>query len=172
MVSAYLVALDWTATPSLDTTTASVVYREQVALCGLLLPSIGATPPSSEDFLMREYRHCIRLGFLSCLVSTSVLTSGCGPNCQSTCNALYLESECNIQVPGITREVLLSRCNSACEDALEIPGEAGNYAPNERTKVGQTVNLQNDIQAAMWMDCIGETACENIEDGYCEPVTF
>ena len=34
------------------------------------------------------------------LLPVAVLSAGCGPNCQNTCNKIYQPSECNIQRPG------------------------------------------------------------------------
>ena len=96
---------------------------------------------------------------------------GCGPTCQSTCNRLYQESECGIQAVGDDSVAdLTSRCMDECENALEIPGEVGDYTPDEYTPSSETVTLQNDKQAALWMDCVSETACEYLEEGYCAPV--
>ena len=53
----------------------------------------------------------------------ALLLSGCGPDCQSTCNKLFQETECNLQRPGQSRDDLLRSCNDACADGLETPGE-------------------------------------------------
>lgn len=98
------------------------------------------------------------------------LLSGCGPDCQSTCNRLYNESECNIQSPGATREELLGRCNTECGNALDVPGEVGDYNPNEYTPSNENIELENDKRAAVWMDCVAATSCEFLNDGYCAPV--
>ena len=107
---------------------------------------------------------------LALLISAAALGSGCGPDCQSTCNKLYQESECNTQSPGRSRDELLSRCNQECEDALVVPGEVGDYQPNEYTPSSVAVTLKNDKQAAAWMDCVQETSCEFLNTGYCAPV--
>jgi len=57
-----------------------------------------------------------------------------------------------------------------CESALKIPGEVGNYTPNEYTPASEPVTLENDHQAAVWMDCVAETSCEFLDGGYCAPV--
>lgn len=99
-----------------------------------------------------------------------LLLTGCGPDCQATCNRLYQESECNIQSPGATRDALVTRCNQECEGALETPGEVGDYQPNEYTPANESVTLENDKMAATWMDCVSATSCELLNDGYCAPV--
>lgn len=96
--------------------------------------------------------------------------SGCGPNCQSTCEKLYLESECNTQRPGRTTDELLQRCASECEEALKRPGEIGDYDPYDNSGSGSSIVLENELQAAVWMECVAESACEKIDDGYCAPV--
>jgi len=110
------------------------------------------------------------IGLIAGLCLLAIGAAGCGPDCQSTCNILYQSEECGIASPGSTQSELLSTCLDACENALEIPGELGRYDPNERTPSSQNVELKNDKQAAVWMDCVVETACENIEEGYCAPV--
>jgi hypothetical protein len=109
---------------------------------------------------------------LVALVAAAVPISGCGPTCQSTCNRLYQEAEpsCNIQSVASDRTELLTRCNESCEDALDTPGEIGDYTPHEYTPSSKNIDLENDKQAALWMDCVAETSCEHLNDGYCAPV--
>ncbi len=104
------------------------------------------------------------------LVAVGALAAGCGPDCQSTCNRLYQTEQCNIQSPGSTQGELLSTCSEACESALEQPGEVGDYTPNEYTPKSEATVLQNDKQAAIWMDCVATTDCSFLETGYCAPV--
>ena len=111
-----------------------------------------------------------RLLVSTALVVVSAVAVGCGPDCQSTCNTLYQSEQCNIQSPGSDQGELLNTCMDACEDALKQPGEVGDYNPTEYTPASVSVTLQNDKQAAVWMDCVSETACEFLESGYCAPV--
>jgi hypothetical protein len=123
-----------------------------------------------------------RSALLALVVAVASLATGCGNDCQSTCQRLYGdEPNCNIERPGKTKEELLRDCEDHCKEALRTPGEVGNYNPTERTPQSETVNLDNDKQAALWMDCIEETACtyldpnprsenDNQEGGYCAPV--
>jgi hypothetical protein len=104
------------------------------------------------------------------LLSTSLLATACGPNCQSTCNRLYQENECNIQSAGASRSELVKICNDECEAALDTPGELGDYDPHVYTPKSVTTSLENDQQAAAWMDCIDVKSCELLADGYCAPV--
>lgn len=124
---------------------------------------------------MRTVRFIIGLGFVA------AWAAGCGPDCQSTCNKLYQTEQCGIVSPGQTQSELLSTCLDSCESALGTPGEVGDYDPNEYTPASVSVELQNDKQAAVWMDCVAETSCcllgagnecssDNATPGYCAPV--
>ena len=97
------------------------------------------------------------------------LNVGCGPTCQSTCSRLYYEDECGIPTPGRDTDDAFRDCVGMCQGALKHPGEMGVYDPDERLTSGESIELQNEVQAAAWMDCIEQTACDQIEDGYCEP---
>ena len=105
--------------------------------------------------------------------ATSMTTlAACGPDCQSTCNRLFLENECNLQFPGQSRDDLLRECNNACSDALTTPGEIREeYRPNQYTPRDQSVRFQNDQEAALWMDCVEAQACEKLNEGYCAPTS-
>jgi hypothetical protein len=103
---------------------------------------------------------------------TTLLASGCGPNCQTTCDRLYGSTgeDCAIARPNTTESDLKRTCRKACQDALSIPGELEGYDPDERQGSSASVEIENDKQAAVWMDCIAETSCEDLEKGYCAPV--
>jgi hypothetical protein len=114
---------------------------------------------------------------LSVLAGLAGLMSvGCGPNCQSTCNRLYSNGDdygipdCSIERGGTLTERLISDCLTACNDALANTGEVGDYRPDERHGSSTSIILENELQAAMWMDCIAETSCEDLESGYCAPI--
>ncbi len=94
----------------------------------------------------------------------------CGPDCQSTCNKLYQTYECGIERPGTTLNERVDRCMDECNLALRKPGKLGDYNPNEETPRSEDINLENDQQAAAWMDCVKNTACENLERNFCAPV--
>lgn len=115
-----------------------------------------------------------RKSFLIALTGlVALLASGCGPNCQSTCSRLYGNGtdECQITRPGYqTSEQLSNTCMDACEEALTKSGEVGDYDPNARHGSTTGVVLENEKQAAVWMDCIVETDCDFLESGYCAPV--
>lgn len=103
------------------------------------------------------------------LLAVALATSGCGPDCYSTCSKLYQE-ECNFESPGQTQSELLDTCVETCQSALITPGDVGEYNPYEKQPGDAAITIENDRQAALWMDCIAETACEKLEEGYCAPV--
>ena len=106
-----------------------------------------------------------------------VALQGCGPDCQSSCDKLFGdgEGECNIQVPGKEGEagrVEMTRdCVSHCEQALARNGDVGDYSPNERAGANDEVSLDNEKQAALWMDCVEATSCDYLGENYCAPTT-
>lgn len=98
--------------------------------------------------------------------------AGCdNPDCQSTCNKLYAESECDLRSAGQTREDLLRTCSQECETALDKSGEIRpSFKPDEDTPNDESISLESDKEAALWMDCIAETDCALLDEGYCAPV--
>jgi|GEM_PF-3446914 len=107
----------------------------------------------------------------SALLLLSVGASGCGPDCQSTCNRLYSQNECDIQRAGIERVELTDTCMERCETALTKPGDADpDYNPGEKMPPSKEVEesiVETDTEAAMWMDCVEETSCDLLDEGYC-----
>lgn len=103
------------------------------------------------------------------LLTAVVTTTGCGPDCYSTCGKLYQE-ECNFESPGQTQSELLDTCVETCQAALNTPGEVGDYNPYEKQPGDAAITIENDRQAALWMDCIAESACEKLDEGYCAPI--
>ncbi len=102
------------------------------------------------------------------LAALSTTLVACGPDCQSSCEKLYSENECGIEVAGVSRDDLLGQCNTTCENALEQTGEIrDNYKPNEFTPSDKALIIENDREAALWMDCVEENACIKLEEGYC-----
>ena len=107
----------------------------------------------------------------------AALASGCaGPDCYTSCEKIFGdgEGECNIQIPGKEgasgREEMINSCLAHCEAAMKRNGDIGTYSPNERTSSGDDVSLDNEKQAALWMDCVDETSCDNLNKNYCAPV--
>jgi NAD-dependent dihydropyrimidine dehydrogenase PreA subunit len=111
-----------------------------------------------------------RIVVLSLATAFGFVTA-CGPNCQSTCRRLYTTDGCNIERPGnITSDQLIGTCMDACEGALAKPGDLGTYNPFEAPGSSTSVTLDNEMQAAIWMDCVEATACEDLGSGYCAPI--
>jgi hypothetical protein len=94
----------------------------------------------------------------------------CNPTCQSVCNKVYSEQYCGIVRPGKDQDELISDCIGYCEEALSEPGELGTYDPYERVSSSTSVNLDNERQAALWMDCVSEQSCTRLGQGYCAPI--
>ncbi|MCO4747904.1 MAG: hypothetical protein KC912_24135 [Proteobacteria bacterium] len=102
-----------------------------------------------------------------------LLAAGCGPTCPTTCAKIYgqaADGNCNTAIPGQTNEASFDACVDMCEDALAIPGDLGGYNPNERVLSGELPELENEKQAAAWMDCIDGASCQTLNDGYCAPL--
>lgn len=96
------------------------------------------------------------------LVGLSLAGTGCGPDCYSACSKLYQE-ECNISAAGQTEDDLLQDCIDVCQDALNTPGDVDGYDPYEPQSSSSAIVIENDRQAALWMDCVDQTSCENIK---------
>jgi hypothetical protein len=95
-------------------------------------------------------------------------------DCETTCNKLYQPAEpnCGLQSAGFQTNELLELCNSECNEALETPGEPRKaYKPAEYTPSNDdSVIFTNDEEVALWMDCVSETACDKLSDGFCAPI--
>lgn len=113
---------------------------------------------------------------LAALLVLPALLAGCqGPSCQAACDKIFGDGdgECNIIPAGVTTEVEIQRlerdCVAQCQAALANPGEiTDGYDPNERNSSAD-VSLHTDKDAAIWMECVEQTACEDLDGGYCAP---
>lgn len=110
-------------------------------------------------------------------VTTTLALTACGPNCQSTCNRLYSsgvnavgDEDCSISRPGRSDSELIDSCMDDCSTALSTPGEVGAYDPFVQQGQNTSIELQNERQAALWMECIEEQSCSRLSEGYCAPV--
>lgn len=106
--------------------------------------------------------------------------SGCGENCQSTCEHVYSTDECGIVLPGVSADELIGSCVTQCERALQVTGEK-RFEPREVPGTDDQWNLQNEAEASAWIDCVWEMApdpgpskaCANIDPkqgGVCAPI--
>ncbi|MBX2797644.1 MAG: hypothetical protein KTR31_08250 [Myxococcales bacterium] len=88
--------------------------------------------------------------------------TGCGESCQSTCFHVYSPAECGVQVSGVSADELIRNCDQECNDALAEVGNMGAYNPEVRPPGGNAFVLQNEVQAAAWMDCVWGVECEDL----------
>jgi hypothetical protein len=100
--------------------------------------------------------------------------AGCGDRtCQSTCLRIWDEAQCGVQLTGIDPAEAISDCRNQCEDALANAGEMGDYNPFGKVDPLDPPLLENEKQAAAWMDCVWETDCALIQPeggGICAPI--
>ncbi|MCA9491878.1 MAG: hypothetical protein KC621_18225 [Myxococcales bacterium] len=98
--------------------------------------------------------------------------AGCDKNCQNTCYHIYDPGECGINIGGVSEKDLKDQCISECTEALKRTGPMGTYDPYVPHDT-ENVELQNEKQAAEWMDCVWSATCEELEPtsgGICDPI--
>ncbi len=117
----------------------------------------------AEDLVSRATALAVVLG------ASLGLTTGCGENCSSTCFRAYDETQCDVDTSGQTREDAINACIADCRFALGQVGPMGNYNPLSSGSLTQ-VELENERQAAAWMDCIADATCEQLQAGQCNPL--
>ena len=103
----------------------------------------------------------------------AALGAGCDENCQSTCGRVYDASECGVTVSGVSAKSLRGSCVEDCEQALQKTGEMGTYNPYQRANPVDPPELENERQAAEWMDCVWSVECAELEPsdgGMCSPI--
>lgn len=102
-----------------------------------------------------------------------LLLTGCflvSAPCSSSCQRLYDADQCNIERPGRDQDELYDNCVDECAQANQQAGDAGEYDPFTRTESNQSIELDNRAQVELWSQCIDETSCDDIADGFCAPV--
>lgn len=108
------------------------------------------------------------------LVAFGAGLSGCATDCQSSCEKIWAENECATPDPAIfddeTRDARIAECVQHCEGAMLKHGEPGSYDPNLAVSQSASPCLDNQRQAAMWMACVDQAACENLEKNVCAPI--
>lgn len=111
----------------------------------------------------------MRAVLLSALIAVGAVACNDVVSCQNACQRAYRNEQCNIRVPGQDQTELIRDCSRECEVALRTDGELGGYNPDDRESVprNEVFVLDNEKQAAVWMDCVMETACEDLNDGFC-----
>ncbi len=108
------------------------------------------------------------------LLLVPVAVVGCGYDCQSTCRRVYDESECNVaaEIGGASSDELIRQCVDECETALRKVGSMGSYDPRTQRNPLVDEQLENERQAAEWMDCVWEADCSQLDpaSGICHPI--
>jgi hypothetical protein len=111
----------------------------------------------------------MRVALLALLLPAAV--AGCADpvSCQTACQRAFRANECNLRVPGRDQDRLVRDCTNECDNALRETGELNGYDPNDRSSVDRSepFQLQNEKQAALWIDCVLETSCEDLNQGFC-----
>ena len=105
------------------------------------------------------------------ILAVSVFATACGPDCQSSCQKLYgsiSNGDCNLPTPGSSAEDRTESCMDECVYAINRPGNIGSFDPSTPSS-GTVAVLENEQQAALWMDCIAVADCTRISDGQCQP---
>jgi hypothetical protein len=106
-------------------------------------------------------------------ILTLVWLAGCGGeelrSCENACEKAFRSDQCNIQVPGVEASELIRDCSRECENALARTGELEGYDPDDLNSVDRSepFKLKNEKQAALWIDCVVESACERLDEGFC-----
>ena len=106
------------------------------------------------------------------LIACASQMTACGPDCQTTCNKLYQSYECGITRPGgFDVGDLTNRCMTECNSAMSKPGKIGDYNPLGDYSNQEVPSLDNDQQAAAWMDCVANASCPLLESyKTCAPI--
>ena len=99
-----------------------------------------------------------------------------GPDCLSTCERLYRagtdkngNAQCNLG-EGRAGGDQFDRCLEECNFAMETTGDIGSYNPQKKLEGEDIPDLENDQQAAAWMDCVLDASCVNLNKNVCAPV--
>ncbi len=111
---------------------------------------------------------------IALIVAVATL-AGCNTyNCVSTCERIYKEAECGVQIAGKQENASIDDCVFECNDALKKTGTIGDYNPYNTRNPLVTYELENEVQAAAWMECVNTVSCGELDPatGRCPPTTF
>lgn len=117
---------------------------------------------------MRTLLPLIALG-----LALPIALAGCGEvvSCANACQRAFRPDfpNCGVGAGLIDEDRALRDCEQECEDALRQNGDLNGYDPDDYDSVdrSQTFTLDNEAQAAAWMECVVETSCEDLNDGFC-----
>lgn len=107
-------------------------------------------------------------GLFTVMVAAVAVSQGCGETCSTTCNHVYAESECGVIKQGWKPADLIDNCTSECESALLHAGDMGDYSPFESLAISDGLKLENETQAAAWIDCVWDTAPQPGDQATCD----
>ncbi len=95
-------------------------------------------------------------------------------SCDSACEYLYAESECDIQIPARERDELLEACRDGCSNLYGQSGSIGDYDPSVPAEGMEELEreLENQAQAEAWLECVSAASCDEIDHGYCPPLVW
>lgn len=108
------------------------------------------------------------------VVAVSLSAAACSDirSCPNACDRAFSESECHfgagLAAGGDPRKAI-RECTRECENALRQTGDLDGYDPDDYNSVdrSRSFELKNEAQAAAWIDCVSETSCQDINDGFC-----
>ena len=81
---------------------------------------------------------------------------------------MFDPSECNIVKPGATPEKLVQDCITQCELAMDKNGDVGDYQPYSHSPGYEILELENEKQAALWIECVWDAAPDPGPSGGCQ----
>ena len=110
----------------------------------------------------------------------AAMIGGCGYNCQETCNHVYADSECKVATGQVDENTAIRECSKTCQNALSNTGDIGDYDPYVPYLGGEQPVIENQKQAALWMECVWASAPDpgytdgctllTAEEGFCAPI--
>jgi hypothetical protein len=108
------------------------------------------------------------------IAAVALAAVGCDQNCQNTCARLYDPSQCAVQISGVEWTRSRNECQSTCETALTRAGQMGDYNPYNRPDPSNPPELENERQAAAWMECVWSVDCAELDPktGICAPTVY
>lgn len=116
----------------------------------------------------------VRIGWAWVVLAAAAGAVGCDQNCQNTCARIYDPSQCGVQIAGVEWTSSRGECEAACETALKRGGKMGDYNPYNRPNPSDPPELENERQAAAWMECVWSVECTQLDPttGICAPTVY
>lgn len=101
--------------------------------------------------------------------------------CEEACHRIYAtedsfvgENACGIRKVGLSSEEdEIEDCEEQCLEAWKNrDGDAEDYHPKEYTPANESesTTLDNRAEVELWAECIEDTRCNLINNGYCAPL--